>query len=113
MAPTPAAVIAKCDVTYAMLADPDAALAVANGPDGVAAGMKANPGRAYVDVSTVDESTSKEIAAAVTSNGGRFLEVPLPPTPQMCTVCPQNRRPSARCACSALLFPSRLHSLPS
>lgn len=77
VAKTPAAVIAKCDVTYAMLADPDAALAVANGPDGVAAGMKAHPGKAYVDVSTVDEKTSQEVAAAVKSNGGRFLEVQL------------------------------------
>ena len=65
----------RCDVVYAMLADPDAARAVATGPDGVATGMEASPGKAYVDVSTVDEKTSQDIAAAVKKSGGRFLEV--------------------------------------
>jgi 3-hydroxyisobutyrate dehydrogenase-like beta-hydroxyacid dehydrogenase len=32
-------------------------------------------GKAYVDMSTVDEGTSQEIAAAVAAKGGRFLEV--------------------------------------
>ena len=31
----------QCDITVAMLADPQAAEAVATGPDGIAAGMKA------------------------------------------------------------------------
>lgn len=38
-------------------------------------GMSA--GKGYVDMSTVDEATSLEIAAAVTAKGGRFLEVRL------------------------------------
>ena len=75
VAPTAAAVIAASDITFGMLADPAAALAVAEGPDGVGAGIKANPGKAYVDVSTVDEQTSQKIAALVVSSGGRFLEV--------------------------------------
>jgi hypothetical protein len=32
-------------------------------------------GKAYVDMSTVDEATSQQIATAVTAKGGRFLEV--------------------------------------
>jgi hypothetical protein len=32
-------------------------------------------GKGYVDMSTVDEATSSEIAAAVAAKGGRFLEV--------------------------------------
>lgn len=76
VAQSPAAVIAKCDVTYAMLADPAAAKAVAMQEDGVVAGIKQSPGKAYVDVSTVDEGTSQEIAKAVQQAGGRFLEVP-------------------------------------
>ena len=75
MAESPAAVIAKCDITYAMLADPAAARAVAMQGDGVVAGIKSSPGKAYVDVSTVDEATSQEIAKAVKDAGGRFLEV--------------------------------------
>lgn len=35
------AVAEQCDITVAMLADPQAAEAVATGPDGIAAGMKA------------------------------------------------------------------------
>lgn len=35
------AVAEQCDITVAMLADPTAAEAVATGPDGIAAGMKA------------------------------------------------------------------------
>ena len=74
MADSPSAVIAQCDVTYAMLSDPDAAKAVATQADGVVAGIKKSPGKAYVDVSTVDEGTSQEIAKAVADAGGRYLE---------------------------------------
>lgn len=35
------AVAEQCDITVAMLADPQAAEAVATGPNGIAAGMKA------------------------------------------------------------------------
>lgn len=40
---------------------------------GVVEGISA--GKAYVDMSTVDEATSQHIAAAVTAKGARFLEV--------------------------------------
>jgi hypothetical protein len=33
------------------------------------------PGKGYVDMSTVDDATSREIGAAVAAKGGRFLEV--------------------------------------
>lgn len=74
-APSPAALAASCDVTFAMLADPAAALAVACGPGGIAEGL--DGGRGYVDMSTVDPGTSAGIAAAVTRSGGRFLEAPV------------------------------------
>jgi hypothetical protein len=48
-------------------------LQAALGPGGVVEGLSA--GKGYVDMSTVDEATSTEIAAAVTAKGGRFLEV--------------------------------------
>lgn len=116
-AATPAEVVQQCDITFAMLADPEAALKVrtmcacaAAATQGSAACMAALPchptltlavahlsaaqlgptqaalgaggvvdglsaGKGYVDMSTVDEATSGEIAAAVAAKGGRFLEV--------------------------------------
>ena len=55
--------------------DPEAALAVATGPGGIVEGM--GPGKGYIDVSTVDASTSSQIAAAVRAAGGHFLEAPV------------------------------------
>jgi 3-hydroxyisobutyrate dehydrogenase-like beta-hydroxyacid dehydrogenase len=72
---SPAAVAAACDITFAMLADPAAALAVACGPDGVCEGI--GQGRGYVDFSTVDPATSRHLAQAVQGRGGRFLEAPV------------------------------------
>lgn len=53
------AAAAASDVTFAMLSDPEAALAVVQGADGVAAGLSA--GKGYVDVSTVDAATSTQV----------------------------------------------------
>jgi 3-hydroxyisobutyrate dehydrogenase-like beta-hydroxyacid dehydrogenase len=72
---SPAEVVDTTDVTFAMLADPAAAESVFFRPDGVFEGMK--PGKAFVDFSTVDEFTSRNIAQAVTEAGGRFLEAPV------------------------------------
>jgi len=47
---TPAEVVARCDLTFAMLSDPEVAAAVALGPDGVLAGITA--GKGYIDMST-------------------------------------------------------------
>ena len=68
-------VVAASDITFAMLADPAAAERVALGPDGVVEGI--GEGRGYVDMSTVDEATSRDISEAVVGAGGRFLEAPV------------------------------------
>jgi len=65
----------SADITFAMLADPAAALDVVLGDSGVAAGMSS--GKGYVDVSTVNSETSKQIAAAVRATGASFLEAPV------------------------------------
>lgn len=72
---SPRAVVAANAVTFAMLADPAAARAVALGPDGAVAG--AGVGHDYVDASTVDAATAQTIAAAITASGARFLEAPV------------------------------------
>lgn len=65
----------RADITFAMLSDPQAALEVATGSEGVAAGMSA--GKGYVDVSTVDAGTSQQVAAAIHAAGAHFLEAPV------------------------------------
>jgi len=75
VAATPAEVTGSCPITFAMLADPEAAQAVCFAPDGALAGIGA--GRGYVDMSTVDAATAGKIGAAVSAKGGRFLEAPV------------------------------------
>lgn len=75
VAATPAEVTSSCQITFAMLSDPAAAHAVCFGPDGALAGIGA--GRGYVDMSTVDAATAREIGAAVAEKGGSFLEAPV------------------------------------
>ncbi|CAO2179496.1 unnamed protein product, partial [Urochloa humidicola] len=73
--PSPAEVASSCDVTFAMLADPQSAAEVACGANGAAEGLA--PGKGYVDVSTVDGATSKLIGERITSTGASFLEAPV------------------------------------
>ncbi|XP_048550881.1 glyoxylate/succinic semialdehyde reductase 2, chloroplastic isoform X2 [Triticum urartu] len=72
---SPARVASSCDVTFAMLADPESAFEVACGANGAVEGMAA--GKGYVDVSTVDDATSKLIGKRITSTGASFLEAPV------------------------------------
>ncbi|MFT3736868.1 MAG: NAD(P)-dependent oxidoreductase [Rhodocyclaceae bacterium] len=74
-AATPAEVAANCDITFAILADPAAARDTCFGPDGVLAGI--GDGRGYIDMSTVDDQTARDIAGAIAERGGRFLEAPV------------------------------------
>ncbi|XP_038895764.1 glyoxylate/succinic semialdehyde reductase 2, chloroplastic-like isoform X2 [Benincasa hispida] len=73
--PSPQEVAAFCDVTFAMLADPESALDVSTGENGAASGL--GPGKGYVDVSTVDGATSKLISARIKDTGALFLEAPV------------------------------------
>ncbi|KAL0380538.1 UNVERIFIED_CONTAM: Glyoxylate/succinic semialdehyde reductase 2, chloroplastic [Sesamum angustifolium] len=72
---SPEEVAASCDVTFAMLADPESAVDVACGKHGAAGGM--SPRKGYVDISTVDGETSKLISAHIKSTGALFLEAPV------------------------------------
>lgn len=75
VADTPKALVEACDLVFACTSDPESAKAVVFGENGVLAGITA--GKRFVDMSTVDEETSKEISAAVLAKGGRFLEAPV------------------------------------
>lgn len=72
---SPAEVASSCNVTFAMLADPESAADVACGTNGAAEGM--GPGKGYVDVSTVDAATSKLICKHIKQTGASFLEAPV------------------------------------
>ncbi|KAG9445550.1 hypothetical protein H6P81_011678 [Aristolochia fimbriata] len=72
---TPAAVIKKCKYTIAMLSDPAAALSVVFDKGGVLEEICS--GKGYVDMSTVDATTSSQINEAITKKGGYFLEAPV------------------------------------
>eukprot|EP00270_Netrium_digitus_P011463 TRINITY_DN3652_c0_g1_i2.p1 TRINITY_DN3652_c0_g1~~TRINITY_DN3652_c0_g1_i2.p1 ORF type:complete len:382 (+),score=103.88 TRINITY_DN3652_c0_g1_i2:80-1225(+) len=74
-AATAAEVVRSSDITFAMLSDPSACLAAVFGEGGVLEGIA--PGKGYVDMSTVDSTTSQKIAQAVIEKGGRFLEAPV------------------------------------
>ncbi|CAG9464944.1 unnamed protein product [Pedinophyceae sp. YPF-701] len=74
-APTARECAAASDVTFGIVSDPEAALAVASGPDGVAAGM--STGKGYVDASTVDADTSRAVGELVNKAGGVYLEAPV------------------------------------
>lgn len=75
VAATAAEVTASCKITIAMLADPAAAHAVCFGPQGALEGI--GEGRGYVDMSTVDAATAREIGAAISAKGGSYLEAPV------------------------------------
>ncbi|KAH7439161.1 hypothetical protein KP509_04G048000 [Ceratopteris richardii] len=72
---SPADIASQCNITFAMLADPAAALEVASGKGGVIHGL--GPCKGYVDVSTVDGETSKTISGLVKATGASFLEAPV------------------------------------
>lgn len=74
-ADSPQALVEVCDIVIGMVSDPAAATEVAFRPDGVIAGI--GPGKAYIDMSTVDAACAQEIAKGVTAAGGRFLEAPV------------------------------------
>jgi 3-hydroxyisobutyrate dehydrogenase-like beta-hydroxyacid dehydrogenase len=72
---TPADVVAKSDITFAMVSDPVAAKELCFSQQGVLEGI--TRGKGYIDVSTVDPHTSVEIGLAINKKGGRFLEAPV------------------------------------
>jgi len=74
-AETPRDVVASSDVTFTMVTDSDALEAVADGADGLLAGMA--PGRVLVDMSTVSPATSRDLAERVRACGADMLDCPV------------------------------------
>ena len=75
LADTPRAVADVSEVTFSMMANDDALLAVTEGDDGVMAGMTS--GKVYVDMSTVSPQISRELAARTAERGAVMLDAPV------------------------------------
>jgi len=74
-ADTPRAVAAVTDLTLSMVTGNEALAAVANGPDGIIAGLGA--GKVYIEMSTVDPEVSVSLAAKVRERDADMLEAPV------------------------------------
>jgi 3-hydroxyisobutyrate dehydrogenase-like beta-hydroxyacid dehydrogenase len=75
LAHTPREVAEASDVVFAMVANSAALRAVAEGPDGLIAGM--GPGKYFVDISTISPDLSREIAEKVRAAGADMVDSPV------------------------------------
>jgi 3-hydroxyisobutyrate dehydrogenase-like beta-hydroxyacid dehydrogenase len=74
-ADSPRAVAISADVTFAMVTNSAALTAIAEGADGLLAGLSA--GKVFVDISTVSPSASRALAARVREKGADMLDAPV------------------------------------
>ena len=72
---SPRAVAAGADVTFVMVTDSHALNAVAEGPDGLLAGLSS--GKTVVDMSTVSPAVSRSLAEQVRARGAEMLDCPV------------------------------------
>jgi 3-hydroxyisobutyrate dehydrogenase-like beta-hydroxyacid dehydrogenase len=74
-ADTPGAVVEAANVIFSMVTNTKAVLAVTGGPDGVL--VRLEPGKIYIDMSTVSPAMSRELAARVSDKGAHMLDAPV------------------------------------
>jgi 3-hydroxyisobutyrate dehydrogenase-like beta-hydroxyacid dehydrogenase len=72
---TPRVVAERADVTFSMVTNVDALRAVAEGEDGILAGL--GPGKVWVDMSTAAPAVSRELAEQVRDRGGEMVDAPV------------------------------------
>ena len=72
---TPREAAEHSDVVFSMVTNVTALHAIADGPDGLLAGL--GPGKVYVDMSTVSPSASRALAARVRETGAAMLDAPV------------------------------------
>ena len=72
---SPRAVAAASDATFVMVTNSAALEAVANGPDGLLAGLGA--GKLLIDMSTVSPAVSRALAARVRQQGSEMVDAPV------------------------------------
>jgi 3-hydroxyisobutyrate dehydrogenase-like beta-hydroxyacid dehydrogenase len=74
-ADSPRAVAAAADITFSSVSHSAALTEIADGPNGVLAGL--SKGKIWVDMSTVGVSTSRAIAAKVREKGADMMDAPV------------------------------------
>jgi len=74
-ADSPRAVARESDYTFAMVTNSAALQAIAEGPDGLLAGLDA--GKIFIDMSTVSPAVSRALAAKVRSLGADMVDSPV------------------------------------
>jgi len=72
---SPREVSAGSDFTFSMVTNSDALLSIAEGPDGVLAGL--GPGKLWIDMSTVAPSVSRTLAGKAREKGADLLDSPV------------------------------------
>jgi 3-hydroxyisobutyrate dehydrogenase-like beta-hydroxyacid dehydrogenase len=72
---TPREVTAAADIVISMVTDDDALDAIADGPDGLLAGLR--PGAVYIDMSTVSPHASRQLAEQVRAHDAQMLDAPV------------------------------------
>ena len=76
---TPREVAEKVDVVFSMVTNTKALDAIANGPDGIVAGLR--EGQIWVDSTTGSPSNSRRLAADVEALGANLLDAPISGAP--------------------------------
>jgi 3-hydroxyisobutyrate dehydrogenase-like beta-hydroxyacid dehydrogenase len=74
-ADSPREVAQRADVTFAMVTNSAAIAAVMDGPDGIIAGLE--PGKLFIDMSTVSPAVSRGFAARVRGTGADMVDAPV------------------------------------
>lgn len=74
-ADSPRAVVEESDISLSMVTNTSALQSIAEGPDGLLAGLSA--GKVHVDMSTVSPAYSQELAKQVEARGAAMLDAPV------------------------------------
>ncbi|GFY72582.1 putative oxidoreductase GLYR1 homolog [Trichonephila inaurata madagascariensis] len=76
---TPSQLVRKCDVIFSCVSDPSVAKSLLFCENGILEELqKCRPGtKGYVELTSTDPSSSREIAAAIMYHGGKYLEAPM------------------------------------
>jgi 3-hydroxyisobutyrate dehydrogenase-like beta-hydroxyacid dehydrogenase len=72
---SPREVTQAADITFSMVMDTAALSSIAEGPDGILAGL--SDGKIYVDMSTVSPKSIRDLAGRVAGTGAHMLEAPV------------------------------------
>jgi 3-hydroxyisobutyrate dehydrogenase-like beta-hydroxyacid dehydrogenase len=72
---TPREVAQAADITFSMVSDTAALSSIADGPDGIVAGLSS--GKIYIDMSTVSPRLTRDLARRVGAIGAWMLEAPV------------------------------------